>query len=132
MTVYLMITGVIFCIIGLSSLLDPVAALSTTLGIQLQTVDAFSQLRGTAGGVTLAAGAFLVCSPMRPQLRQTALWLLIIVLGGLECGRLLSLCLDGLPGKRILFSASAEVFGLLQAIYWLRRGEAPGSAIGSS
>ena len=117
---YLFVTGLIFALVGLYSLIDPNAALAP-LGLHFQTVDSFSQERGTAGGVTLAVGIFLIASAHYRKLVLPALWMVTMVLGGLEAGRLVSLVVDGVPGKIVWIYAALEVFGLLQGIFWLRR-----------
>jgi hypothetical protein len=118
---YLFVTGLIFVLVGFFSLVDPVAALTPTLGVHLEGVNSFSQMRGTAGGVTAAIGAFLIYSASQPRLRYSALWTASVVLGGLEVGRLTSLVLDGVPGKLVLIYMAVEIFGLVQALFWLRR-----------
>lgn len=121
MTGYLFVTGLIFALVGLYSLLDPSAALGVPLGLHIETASSFSQERGTAGGVTLAAGLLLMAGAFRPRLRLPALWLVTVVLGGLEAGRLLSLLLDGVPGKVVWVYAAFETLGLVQGVFWLRR-----------
>lgn len=118
---YLFVTGLIFALVGIYTLVDPVAALTVTLGLHLDGVNSYSQMRGTGGGVTAAIGAFLIYSASQPRLRLSALWAVCVVLGGLELGRIVSLALDGLPGKLIWIYMAVEVFGLLQGLFWLRR-----------
>jgi len=120
MTAYLFIAGLLFGVAGLYTLIDPNAALGPTLGLHIETVNSFSQERGTAGGVTLAIGVFLLAAAHFGRLRLPALWMLVTVLGGLECGRLLSLVLDGRPGGLIWFYTGLEWLGLLQGLFWLR------------
>ncbi|MFI4978778.1 MAG: DUF4345 family protein [Nevskiales bacterium] len=117
---YLFVTGLIFALVGLYSLIDPNAALAP-LDLHFQTVNSFSQERGTAGGVTLAVGILLIASAHYRRLVLPALWMVTMVLGGLEAGRLVSLMVDGTPGKIVWIYAAFEVFGLLQGIFWLRR-----------
>ncbi len=118
---YLFVTGLIFAAVGLYSLIDPVAALGPALGLHIETVNSFSQERGTAGGVTLAVGVFLIASAHYKRLVVPALWMVTMVLGGLECGRLLSLFMDGVPGKVVWIYAAFEILGLVQGLFWLRR-----------
>ena len=120
MTAYLFIAGLLFGLAGLYSLIDPNAALGPTVGLHIETVNSFSQERGTAGGVTLAIGVFLLAAAHFRQLALPALWMLVVVLSGLECGRLLSLVLDGRPGGLIWFYMGLETLGLLQGLFWLR------------
>jgi hypothetical protein len=117
---YLFVTGLIFALVGLYCLFDPGAALAP-LGLHIDTVSSFSQERGTAGGVTLAVGLLLIASAHFRKLTVPALWTVVVVLGGLEAGRLVSLLLDGMPGKPVWINVAFEVLGLVQGLFWLRR-----------
>lgn len=117
---YLFITGLIFGAAGLYCLLDPNAALAV-LGLHFQAVNSLSQERGTAGGVTLAIGLFLIAGTRYRGLLRPALWMVVVVLGGLECGRVVSLLIDGLPGTVVWVYIGLEVLGLVQGVYWLRQ-----------
>ena len=121
MIAYLFISGLLFGLVGLYSLIDPNAALGPTVGLHIDTINSFSQERGTAGGVTTAIGIFLIASAHYRQLVLPALWTIVVVLGGLETGRLVSLVMDGRPGGIIWFYMSVEILGLLQGMYWLRQ-----------
>jgi hypothetical protein len=118
---YLFVTGLIFALVGIYTMVDPVAALTATLGVHLDGVNSYNQMRGTAGGVTAAIGAFLIYSASQPRLRLAALWMASVVLGGLELGRIVSIVVDGAPGRLIWIYMGVEIFGLLQALFWLRR-----------
>jgi hypothetical protein len=117
---YLFVTGLIFALVGLYSLIDPNAALAP-LDLHFQTVNSFSQERGTAGGVTLAAGILMIASAHYRRLVLPALWMVTMVLGGLEAGRLVSLFVDGVPGKVVWIYSAFEILGLVQGLFWLRR-----------
>jgi len=117
---YLFVTGLIFAAVGMYSMVDPNAALGV-LDLHFEAVNSFSQERGTACGVTLAAGMFMIASAHYPRLVLPALWMVTVVLGGLEAGRLVSLVVDGVPGKVVWFYSGFEIFGLVQGIFWLRR-----------
>lgn len=118
---YLFISGLLFGLVGIYSLIDPNAALGPTVGLRIETINSFSQERGTAGGVTTAIGIFLIASAHYRQLVVPALWMAVVVLGGLEAGRLTSLIVDGRPGGIMWFYMAVEILGLLQGIYWLRQ-----------
>ena len=79
---YLFVTGLIFAAVGMYSMVDPNAALGV-LDLHFEAVNSFSQERGTAGGVTLAAGMFMIASAHYPRLVLPALWMVTVVLGGL-------------------------------------------------
>jgi len=117
---YLFVTGLIFALVGLYSLIDPNAALAP-LDLHFQTVNSFSQERGTAGGVTLAVGILMIASAHYRRLVLPALWMVTMVLGGLESGRLVSLFVDGVPGKVVWIYSAFEILGLVQGLFWLRR-----------
>ncbi len=117
---YLFVTGLIFALVGLYSLIDPNAALAP-LDLHFQTVNSFSQERGTAGGVTLAVGILMIASAHYRRLVLPALWMVTMVLGGLEAGRLVSLFVDGVPGKVVWIYSAFEILGLVQGLFWLRR-----------
>jgi len=118
---FLFVTGLIFALVGMYSLVDPNAALGVPLGLHIETVNSFSQERGTAGGVTLAVGILLIASAHYRKLVLPALWMVTMVLGGLEAGRLVSLIVDGVPGKTVWVYSAFEILGLVQGIFWLRR-----------
>ena len=118
---YLFVTGLIFALVGLYALLDPNGALGVPLGLHIETVSSFSQERGSAGGVVLVAGLFMMASARYRKLTLPALWLVTLVLGGLEFGRLVSLVVDGVPGKVVWVYSAFEILGLVQGIFWLRR-----------
>lgn len=117
---YLFISGLIFGLVGLYTLVDPNAALGPTLGLHIETVNSFSQERGTAGGVTTGIGIFLIASAHYRKLVLPALWMVVTVLGGLECGRLVSLVVDGRPDGIVWFYMAVEILGLAQGLFWLR------------
>jgi hypothetical protein len=123
---YLFVTGLIFALVGFYTLVDPVAALTATLGVHLDGVNSYNQMRGTAGGVTAAIGGFLIYGALQPRLRPSALWTVCVVLGGLEAGRIASIAVDGAPGKLIWIYMGFEIFGLVQGLFWLRRAAAAG------
>jgi hypothetical protein len=118
---YLLITGLIFAALGLYTLLDPQAAIYTQTGMHMETIAALSQIRGTSGGVTLVVGGFLIAASRRSALELAALWSVVLILSGLELGRLLSLIVDGVPPANVGVSALIENIGLWQGVYWLRR-----------
>lgn len=116
---YLFISGLLYALAGMFSLVEPTQALGM-LGIHIDGINGLSQERGTAGGVTLAIGILLIASAHYQKLVLPALWTTTVVLGGLEFGRLISMCLDGLPKNPIWIYMGIEILGLAQGIYWLR------------
>lgn len=116
---FLVITGFIFVLVGLRSLLKPVAAVAAPFGLQVEGVDGLNHLRASSGGVTIVAGLVAMATLFSATLMLPALILLNVLLGGLFLGRLYSLVVDGKPGALIWFSWGFEVFGLVQALSWL-------------
>jgi hypothetical protein len=116
---YLFISGLLYALAGMYSLVAPNEALGI-LGIHIDGINGLSQERGTAGGVTLAIGVLLIASAHYRKLVIPALWATTVVLCGLEFGRLISIVVDGMPRNPIWIYMGLEVAGLLQGIYWLR------------
>ncbi len=116
---YLFVSGLLYALAGMYALVAPTEALGI-LGIHIDGVNGLSQERGTAGGVTLAIGIFLIASAHYRKLVIPALWTTTMVLGGLEFGRLVSICVDGLPRNPIWVYIGVEILGLVQGIFWLR------------
>ena len=120
MTFYLMITGVLFLLVGLRALLNPIDAIAVPFGIEAEPVDARNYLRASAGGVTIAAGGVMVASHWFPALEFAAVLMAVTMLGGLLFGRAVSLVMDGKPGLYPWMSAVFELMGFLSGLYWLK------------
>ncbi len=121
MLAFLFITGLIFTGVGVYALIDPVTALAAPVGLQLEGISAYNQLRASAGAVPLVAGLFMMSSVRKETRVVPALWLVTLILGGLILGRILSLLIDGMPGSTNFVMLGAESFGFVQALYWLRQ-----------
>jgi hypothetical protein len=119
MSGYLIVTGILFLIVGLRALLKPIEAVATPYELQGESIDARHYLRSGTGGVTIACGAVMVAGGFMPSLEFAALVLPITVLGGLLGGRLFSLVVDGSPGFVAWMSAVFELLGLVMGVYWL-------------
>jgi hypothetical protein len=80
------------------------------VSISLEGVDAHNEARALYGGMHLALGALYAVGAFRPRMRRPLLALWLILLGGLLCGRLLSVGLDGAPEgfARVLFALEAS------------------------
>lgn len=116
---FLVITGIIFVLVGLRALFKPVAAVAAPFGLQVEGTDGLNHLRSSSGGVTIVAGAVAIATVFSAALMLPALILMNVLLGGLFLGRLYSLIVDGKPGPLIWLSWGFEVFGLVQALLWL-------------
>jgi len=120
MRIFLFITGLIFVIVGLRALIDPVHAVAEFFGFSVQGVNGMNQLRASAGGVAAACGAYMIAACFRPKWTYAALAVTALVLGGLVSGRIFSVIADGMPGTIVITSFALEFFGFVQAVYWLR------------
>lgn len=116
---FLVITGIIFIIVGLRALLKPIEAVAEPFSLQAQGADALNHLRASSGGVTIVAGLVAIGALFSVTLTLPALILMNVILGGLFVGRLYSLWADGKPGPMIWIAWGFEVFGLVQALLWL-------------
>lgn len=122
---YLLITGLIFAALGLYTLIDPQGAMDAGgLGLHLEATAGWSQMRGAGGGTTLAVGLLLIAAITRASLERPALWTVVVVLGGLEAGRVVSLFVDGVPPPNVAVGMLFENLGLWQAVYWLTQDPA--------
>jgi hypothetical protein len=119
MTGYLVVTGIIFLLVGLRALLKPIEAVATPYELQGESTDARHYLRSGAGGVTIACGAVMVAGGILPSLEFAALLLPVTVLGGLLFGRAYSLVVDGSPGFVAWVSAVLELVGFALGVFWL-------------
>ena len=117
---YLVITGLIFLIMGIRALLSPVEAVAIPYALTGNNVDAKNYLRSAAGGVAIAAGGVMVAGAFSPALTLSAAMISVTILGGLVSGRIFSLMVDGIPGIVPWISGTFELLGLLSGAYWLR------------
>lgn len=121
MTGYLIVTGILFLIVGLRALFNPIDAIATPYSLSADNVDAKNYLRSGAGGVTIACAVVLIAGGFIAALSLPAVVLSVAVLGGLVFGRLASMVLDGSPGLVAWISGLLELFGALMGAYWLSR-----------
>lgn len=119
MTGYLIVTGILFLIVGLRALIKPIEAVATPYELQGESTDAKHYLRSGAGGVTIACGTVMLVGVFVPALELAALVVPVTVLGGLLFGRAVSLALDGSPGVVAWVSAVFELIGFVLGAYWL-------------
>lgn len=116
---YLVVTGILFLIVGLRALLKPIEAVAIPFELRGESTDAKHYLRSGAGGVTIACGAVMVAGVFMPALELAALVVPVTVLGGLLFGRVVSLVLDGSPGVVAWISALFELMGFGFGLFWL-------------
>jgi hypothetical protein len=116
---YLVVTGILFLIVGLRALLKPIEAVAVPFELQGESTDAKHYLRSGAGGVTIGCGAVMLAGVFIPALELAALVVPVTVLGGLLFGRAVSLVLDGSPGVIAWISAVFELIGFGFGLFWL-------------
>lgn len=118
---YLLITGLIFLVIGARAILRPVETVAIPNSLGASDVDAKNYLRAGAGGVTLACAAVMLAGAFLTSLAYPALVLSVTVMGGLVFGRTVSWGLDGKPGMFLVMSGVGEAVGFVLGCYWLWR-----------
>ena len=110
--------------VALSYGLAPAKSLQWLFGIDASGVNISHIFRGVMG-LYLAMIAFWIAGALRPGLRAPALWSLVIFMGGLALGRLLSVALDGWPHPLLVVFLMLEVAIAVVGLWLLR---AAGSA----
>lgn len=102
--------------IALSYGLIPSVSLPYLLGFPVEGLHETHVFRAIMG-LYLANVAFWVAGTMIGSLTRPALWSLLIFMGGLAAGRLVSVVVDGMPNFVLLFYLGAETaFAVLAAI----------------
>lgn len=117
---YLVITGLIFLIVGVRALLKPVEAVAIPYSLTGNNTDAKNYLRSAAGGVAIAAAGLMIAGAFVPTLTLPGVLVSIVILGGLVFGRTVSVLLDGSPGIVPWISGFFELLGLVSGLYWLQ------------
>lgn len=97
--VLLGLTAAVFVAIAIASLIAP-RAMAEALGYSLLSVDALSEFRAIYVGLWLATAVLLVVAIRRVEVALLGDLCAILVLGQTG-GRIVSLLLDGIPGKRV-------------------------------
>ena len=92
------------------------------MGVELDHVNALSELRGTHGGINVLVGIVLAYAATRGPLRRAGLGLVALLNGGYVAGRLVASLADGLPERAILLAWGFE-FLLLAVALALLAGE---------
>jgi len=116
---YFVVTGLLFLLVGLRALFNPIAAVATPYSLTADSIDARNYLRSGAGGVAIACGGVFLSAVFVPSLAFAALVVAVTLLGGLVSGRLFSMAVDGRPGITPWIAGTAECLGLVMGIYWL-------------
>ncbi|MEM7541659.1 MAG: DUF4345 family protein [Pseudomonadota bacterium] len=119
LTVYLILTGILFVAFGLFALIDPVRAVAIPYAIGAAAPDARNYLRAGAGGVTTAAGLVMLLATYYQALILVGLMIAVIFFTGLVSGRVVSRILDGPWGSVVVFAFWGEIIGLVFGVYWV-------------
>jgi len=94
--------------VGLSYGLAPVPLLDQMLGIDASPTNLTHIFRAIMG-LYLTMAAFWWMGSTRDTLQRPALYSLLLFMGGLAAGRVLSLVLDGVPGPSLLAATVLEI-----------------------
>mgnify|MGYP001554602909 CR=1 FL=1 len=104
---FLVFCALVYAAFGLWVLASPHSGLAY-LSIELDHVNAMSDLRGSYGGLNIAVGCFLFFAAAAAAWRRPGLGLVALLNGGYVAGRLVSLVIDGIPGRAILIAMAFE------------------------
>lgn len=108
--------------IALSYGLAPEKSLDALFGVSVRTTNGIHIFRAIMG-LYLALAAFWIAGVTRIELRQAALYSLVVFMFGLAAGRALSLAIDGVPnGLLVAYLLLELVFGML-GLSLLRRAD---------
>jgi hypothetical protein len=113
----LVVTGLGLVPAALSYGLAPGASLPWLFGIDASSVNTRHIFRAMAG-LYLAMVGFFLAGALFARMRIPALWGLIVFMGGLGMGRLVSLIVDGWPNL-LLFAYLIVEFALAAIAVWL-------------
>jgi len=111
-----------FTLVGVMTLLDPVAMLAS-FDIELPNPMALAHERSIQGGGMASAGVLMWLGLLRPDFRRPALVAAAFVMWGFALGRLLGVIVDGATESAVLAGTWMEaLLGSLAAVA-LRREE---------
>lgn len=113
---FLLLSGLVFILIGVNTFRDPVAAMA---GVELgvQSINALNEVRANYGGMQMGIGLLLVSAALMTWLTRPALLALSLVTGGLVVGRLMSIMIDGTPNSTVQALLGLEFFTTVIAIF---------------
>jgi len=117
---FLYACGVLYLGYGLWVLLSPTTSLAY-LGVDLNIVNAMSDLRGSHGGLNTALGLFLLWAAGTPAWFRHGLWLVFLMNIGFFSGRVVALLEDGMPTGIVPLVMALEVVLFVTAFVLARR-----------
>ena len=106
--------------IALSYGLVPSISVSYLLGFAVEGTNETHVFRAIMG-LYLANVAFWVAGAAIPSFTLPALWSLLLFMGGLAAGRVVSLIIDGMPSFVLIFYLLAEIAFALLALMAIRK-----------
>lgn len=110
--------------IALAYGVEPQRSLESLFEVPIQNVDGKHIFRAVMG-LYLALSAFWIVGACKASLRQAALQSLVVFMAGLAAGRLLSLAMDGMPNRILLFYLALELSHGIAGLLLLGREESP-------
>jgi hypothetical protein len=114
--IFLLVTAIGLTPIALSYGLVPQKSLSYLFDISVSNINGSHIFRAIMG-LYLALLSFWIVGAFKVQLRQTALYSLVVFMLGLALGRVLSLVVDGMPSLLLIGYLGLElIFGILGLI----------------
>lgn len=120
---FLYACGVLYLGYGLWVLLSPTTSLAY-LGVDLNVVNAMSDLRGSHGGLNVALGLFLLWAAGTHNWFRAGLWLVFLMNVGFFGGRLVALLEDGMPTGIVPLVMALEIVLFVLAFVLARRAQA--------
>ena len=109
-----------FALMGLMAIARPESILAY-FGTRSLTRDGRNEVRAVYGGFGLAIAALLCASLLHPAIRAGAVLAVAVALLGMAAGRLLSVLIDGAPGRwpwifmAVELGGAAALLGALQS-----------------
>ena len=114
--IFLLVTAIGITPIALSYGLVPQKSLSYLFDVPVSNINGSHIFRAVMG-LYLALLSFWIVGAFRVQLRQAALYSLVVFMLGLALGRVLSLVVDGIPSLLLIGYLGLElIFGILGLI----------------
>ncbi|MGB6905512.1 MAG: DUF4345 domain-containing protein [Methyloceanibacter sp.] len=110
MRLFLIIVALILVPPALSYGVDPAAMLPKTMDITVQGTDQTEMLRAIMG-LYFGMSAFCLIAAFKPEWRHVAMVWAVFFLYSMGLGRLLSLVVDGIPSRILLFYMAVELTG---------------------
>ncbi len=116
----LVITGVLFALMGVGSLVAP-TKVTAQFGLPELNRDMRNEIRGVYGGFGLAIGAALFIAALHPELRSGIALTVALAVGGMAGGRGVSAIIDRGISRAPLLYMALELVGMA-ALLWVALG----------